>query len=81
MKKIAILLATVATLAAVASAPAEARVRRGINPVVASSVLAGAVVAAAAADQYGYGRGYYYGPRYYDGPVVYTGGWRRGWGW
>jgi hypothetical protein len=78
MKKFAVLLATVATLAAVASAPAEARVRRGVNPVVASSLLAGAVVAAAAANEYGYGRGYYYGPSYYDGPV-YVGGWHRGW--
>ncbi len=78
MKKFAVLLATAATLAAIASAPAEARVRRGVNPVVAGGLITAGVVAAAAAAEYGYGPGYYYGPNtYYDGPAY--GGWHRGW--
>ena len=73
MKKIAILLATVATLAAVVSAPAEARGRRIHNPgATTAGLVAGAVVAATIANEYGYGPGYYgYGPRVYGGPVYY----------
>lgn len=81
MKKIAMLLATVATFAAL-SAPADAKPRRVHAPVVAGAVLAGAALAAVAAHEAHYygGPGYYYGPHYYGGPV-YVGGYRRGWAW
>jgi hypothetical protein len=77
MKKAALLLATVATLAAAVSAPAEARGlrHRGAGLATAAAV---AVAATVAAEAYGYGPGYgYYGaPGYYGSPVYY-GGWRR----
>ena len=77
MKKAALLLATVATLAAAVSAPAEARGFRHRGAGLAT-VAAVAVAATVAAKAYGYGPGYgYYGaPVYYGGPV-YHGGWRR----
>jgi hypothetical protein len=81
MKKTAMLIATVATLAAVASAPAEARGHRARVGVGAGVAIAAAAVAATvAADAYGYGPGYYYGPApvYYGGPVYY-GVHHRGW--
>ena len=87
MKKGALVLATLATLAGTAmTAPAQAR---GLG--VVSGVIAGAIAAGVAADIYGYGPRYdYYGTRYdrqtyYGyGPdhVVYYGrhrGWRYGW--
>ncbi len=70
MKKIAIALATVATIAAI-SAPAEAR--GGRNAAIGFGLAAGALVAgAAAANSYNYygGPGYYGGgPAYYGEPV------------
>ena len=75
MKKAALLLTTVATLAAAVSAPAEAR---GFRHRGAGLATVAAVAATVAAEAYGYGPGYgYYGaPGYYGGPV-YQGGWRR----
>jgi hypothetical protein len=73
MKKLVLTIVTAATLAAVGSAPAEARgvrVRAGV---------AAATAAAIAADAYfNGGYGYYYGsPAYYGGPVYYGyPGWR-----
>ncbi len=65
MKKIAIALATVATIAAI-SAPAEAR--GGRNAAAIGLGIAGAVVAgAAAANSYNY----YGGPAYYGGGPAY----------
>ena len=78
MKKAALILATFATLAAVATAPAEARGlhHRGAGLATAAAV---AVAATVAAEAYGYGPGYgtYYGaaPLVYGAPVYY-GGWR-----
>jgi hypothetical protein len=73
MKKLALTIATIATLAAVATAPAEAR---GVR---VRTDVAAATAAAIAADVYfnGYGH-YYYGdtPVYYGSPVY---GGYRGW--
>jgi hypothetical protein len=80
MKKTLAVLATVATLGAIAvSAPAEAR---GIGPGLAFGLAAGAIAAGAFGaygPYYGYGPGYgYYGHlAYYDygpGPYAYYGG-------
>jgi hypothetical protein len=80
MKKIVLMIATVATLVAAVSVPAEARGLRGRGAVVGSgaALAAAAVAATVAADAYGYGPGYYYGsaPVYY-GPGYY--GVHRGW--
>jgi hypothetical protein len=77
MKKAALILATVATFAAVATAPAEARVLR-VRPNLAIAATAAAVAADLAANAYLANAGYgYYGP-VYGGPVYY-GGWHRGW--
>jgi uncharacterized membrane protein len=70
MKKTALILATVATLAAAAIAPAEARgLHRG------AGLAAAAIAATVAAEAYGYGPGYgyYYGPAavVYGAPVYY----------
>lgn len=77
MKKIAVLLATVATFAAL-SAPADAKPRRVVRHVVIADTgafVASAALAAAAHEARHYCHGYYYGHRYYGGPV-YIGGWR-----
>ncbi len=74
MKKAALILATVAMLGAVATAPAEARGlhHRGVGLSTAAAV---AVAATVAAETYGYGPGYgyYYGaaPVVYGAPVYY----------
>jgi hypothetical protein len=69
MKKIAIALATVATIAAI-SAPAEARGGRNAAA-IGFGLAAGALVAgAAAANSYNY----YGGPAYYGGGPAYYGG-------
>ena len=72
MKKIAILFATVAMIASMVSAPAKARGHRVGNVALAATLLTGAVVAAAVADQYGYSPVYYV-PHSYGGPVYYNG--------
>jgi len=77
MKKTALVVGTVATLALAAAQPAEAR--RGWGPGLVGGLAVGALLAGAAASSayaydgpYGYyGPGYgYYGPRYYR-PVRY----------
>jgi hypothetical protein len=72
MKKIAIALATVATVAAL-SAPAEAR--GGRNAALGFGLAAGALIAgAAAANSYNYyGGPAYGGPVYYGEPAYYGG--------
>ena len=76
MKKLALTVATIATLAAVATAPAEAR---GVR-VRTDVAVATAAAAAIAADVYfnGYGRSYYGDTPVYYGAPVYGGyrGWR-----
>jgi hypothetical protein len=84
MKKLALAVATLATLAAVASAPAEAHGLRGhhhglrIGLGAAAAVATVAAIAADAATPYD-PYGYYYGPRplYYGAPV-YAPGFRYG---
>src|ERR1700759_949974 len=61
MKKTALILATVAALAAPAAAPAEARGFGFHRGTTAPAVTAAAIAATVAADTYGYGPGYYYG--------------------
>jgi len=77
MKKLVLMIATFATVAAVLAAPAEARGlhRHG----GAGTALAAATIAATVADTYVYGPGYYYGPApvYYGVPLYY--GLRAGW--
>lgn len=68
MKKVALMLATVATLAAAATAPAEARGLRG-----GAALLGAAIATAVVVDSIGYG----YGPSYYDDGPVYFGGSRH----
>ena len=81
MKKAALIVAAVATLAAtVVTGPAEARRlhRHGGAIAAVTAATAAAVAAGVAADAYGYGPGYgYYGPApvYYGAPV-YLGGLR-----
>ena len=65
MKKAALILATVATLAAVATEPAEARGRRG-----GAALAVAAVATALVVDSIGYG----YGPDYHYGSPVHFGG-------
>ena len=90
MKKIALILATVATLAATVTAPAEARGWRGggwrRGPGIGVAIAAGALVAGAygAYGPYGYGYGPryygYYRPRYaYYGPGYYRPRYYYGW--
>jgi hypothetical protein len=63
MRKTLVALATVATLAVSAAAPAHAQ--RGLGAAVAGGIIGGAIVGGAiAASPYGYGPGYYYGPGY-----------------
>jgi hypothetical protein len=65
MKKTALVVGTVATLALAAAQPAEAR--RGWGPGLVGGLAVGALLAGAAASSaYAYGPGYgYYGRRYY----------------
>jgi hypothetical protein len=81
MKKLLLTIATVSALAAVASAPAEARSLRphhgvGIGMGRGAAVAAAATAAAIAAEAYGYGYapyGYYYGtPAVYGAPGYYA---------
>lgn len=66
MKKIAVALATVATVAVMSAPAAEAR--GGRNAAIGFGIAAGALIAgAAAANSYNY----YGGPAYYGGPVYY----------
>ena len=75
MKKLLLTIATVSALAAVASAPAEARGLRphhgvgiGVGGGRGAAIAAAATAAAIAAEAYGYG----YTPYgYYGGPVAY----------
>ena len=73
MKKAALTIATIGTLAAlIATAPAEARGLRG-NRVAVGAAVATAVAVGVAASTYGYGSGYgYYGPGYYEPGYVVT---------
>jgi hypothetical protein len=76
MKKLLLTIATVSALAAIASAPVEARSLRphhgvgiGVGGGRGAAIAAAATAAAIAAEAYGYGYapyGYYYG-----GPVAY----------
>ncbi len=92
MKKIVLMLATVATIAASVSAPAMAQplrgyyrggvhagIGRGYVPAGAIAAAAIAATAAAAASPYGYGYGY--GPGYYYGPAPVYYGNPVGYGW
>jgi hypothetical protein len=65
MRKILVALATIATLAFSASAPAHAQ--RALGAAIAGGLIGGAIVGGAvAASPYYYGPGpYYYGPGYY----------------
>jgi hypothetical protein len=70
MKKLLVALATVATLAFSAAAPAHAQ--RGVGAAIAGGLIGGAIVGGAiASSPYYYGPGpYYYGPGpYYGGPA------------
>ncbi len=67
MKKIAIALATVATIAAM-SAPAEARGGRNAAA-IGFGIAAGALAAGAAASSYNNSYNYYGGPAYYSEPA------------
>jgi len=75
MRKILVALATIATLAFSATAPAHAQ--RYLGAAIAGGLIGGAIVGGAiAASPYGYGPGYYgpgYAPGYY-GPRPYYGG-------
>jgi hypothetical protein len=74
MTKTALVLGTVATLAAATvAAPAPAEARGGIGPFI-GGLAAGALIAGVATNAYAYGPGY----GYYGGPAYYGGGW--GWG-
>jgi hypothetical protein len=77
MRKILVALATVATLAFSASAPAHAQ--RALGAAIAGGLIGGAIVGSAvAASPYYYGPGYYapgyYGPGPYAAPAPYYGG-------
>jgi hypothetical protein len=72
MRKILVALATIATLAFSASAPAHAQ--RALGAAIAGGLIGGAIVGGAiASSPYGYGPGpYYYGPGpYYGGGPAY----------
>ena len=73
MKRAALTIATIGTLAVViAIAPAEARGLRG-NRVAVGAAVAAAVAVGVAASTSGYGPGYgYYGPGYYEPGYVVT---------
>jgi hypothetical protein len=81
MKKLALVLATAATLAVtVVATPSPAHARYyGYGPDIFGGLLAGALIAGIASSAYGYGPGYgYYGgyyPPYYGGyyPAYYGG--------
>lgn len=67
IKKAALVLGTVATVALAAAQPAEARWRHGggWGPGLIGGLAAGALIAGAASSAYAYGPGYgYYGPGY-----------------
>ncbi len=65
MKKIALMLATVAALGAAVTAPAEARGLRGGAALLGAAIATAVVVNSIG---YGYGPGYYdYSPGYYGG--------------
>ena len=70
MRKILVALATIATLAFSAAAPAHAQ--RALGAAIAGGLIGGAIVGGAIASSpsyYGPGPGYYYGPSpYYGGP-------------
>src|SRR5277367_2738007 len=76
MRKILVALATVATVAFAATAPAHAQ--RGVGAAIAGGLIGGAIVGGAiASSPYYYGPGYGYGPGYapgYYGPRPYYGG-------
>jgi hypothetical protein len=75
MRKMLVALATVATLAFSASAPAHAQ--RALGAAIAGGIIGGAIVGSAvAASPYYYGPGYGpgYGPTPYYGPRPYYGG-------
>jgi hypothetical protein len=79
LRKAAIIVAAVAALATVTTAPAEARWRGGWGPGLAFGLAAGALAAGAYGAYGPYGYGYGYGPRYYGyyggpGPYAYYGG-------
>jgi hypothetical protein len=69
MRKMLVALATIATLAFSASAPAHAQ--RALGAAIAGGIIGGAIVGSAVANPYYYGPGPgYYGPRpYYGGPA------------
>jgi hypothetical protein len=69
MRKMLVALATLATLAFSASAPAHAQ--RALGAAIAGGIIGGAIVGSAVANPYYYGPGPgYYGPRpYYGGPA------------
>ncbi len=71
MRKILVAVATIATLAFSASAPAHAQ--RGVGAAIAGGLIGAAIVGGAvAASPYYYGPGpYYYGPGYAPGPGPY----------
>jgi hypothetical protein len=73
MRKTLVALATVATLAFGASAPAHAQ--RALGAAIAGGIIGGAIVGSAVANPYYYGPGPYYGPGYYGPrPYPYYGG-------
>jgi hypothetical protein len=76
MRNTLVALATVATLAFGASAPAHAQ--RALGAAIAGGIIGGAIVGSAVANPYYYGPGPYYGPGYYGpgyyGPRPYYGG-------
>ncbi len=73
MKRSAVVLAAVGTLALTATASTGAAEARGFGPGIAGGVLAGAAIAGAASTAYAWGPGYEdYGPGYYyGGPAPY----------
>jgi hypothetical protein len=74
MRKMLVALATIATLAFSASAPAHAQ--RALGAAIAGGIIGGAIVGSAVANPYYYGPGPgYYGPRpYYGGPAYVAAG-------
>ena len=73
MRKILVALATIATLAFSASAPAHAQ--RALGAAIAGGLIGGAIVGSAvAASPYYYGPGYYAPGPYYYGPGPGYGG-------
>ncbi len=73
MRKMLVALATIATVAFSASAPAHAQ--RALGAAIAGGIIGGAIVGSAVANPYYYGPGpgpYYYGPRPYYGAPAYV---------